>query len=116
MLVMACILPAALMMAGLITYGYYRDRKDLAQVSLTTARAMVSALDRDLAGMQAALLALSTSPSLTSDDLFSFYDQAQEVLKSQKANNILLFDQTFQQRLTCRRNQKLNIPQRNRHA
>ena len=103
MLVMACILPAALMMAGLITYGYYRDRKELAQVSLTTARAMVSALDRDLAGMQAALQALSTSPSLTSDDLFSFYDQAQEVLKSQKANNILLFDQTFQQRLNTLR-------------
>lgn len=103
LLVVACILPAALMVAGLITHDYYRGRQELTRVSLGTARAIVSALDRDLAGVQAALIALSTSPSLTSDDLFSFYDQAQDVLKSQKANNILLFDQTFQQRLNTLR-------------
>ena len=96
---MACILPAALMVAGLITHNFYQGRAALAQASMATARAMMSAVDRELAGTRAALLALTSSHSLAYDDLAAFYEEAKEVLKTQSANNIFLLDATFQQRL-----------------
>ena len=39
-----------------------------------------AAMDRELAGVQSALFALATSPSLASGDLRAFYGQAKEVL------------------------------------
>ena len=99
LLVIACIFPALLMVAALIAYNYQQSRGQLIRESIATARAMMSAVDRDLAGLQAALLALSTSPHLESDDIRAFYDQAQQVVKAQKAGNIVLADLTFQQRL-----------------
>ena len=103
LLAMACIIPASLMVVGLISYNYHRERAQLVRESMATVRAMMSAVDRDLAGVQAALLALATSPYLASDDLSAFYDQAKEVLKNQTANNIVLIDQTFQQRMNTLR-------------
>jgi diguanylate cyclase (GGDEF)-like protein len=91
------------MVAGLIAYNYHQDRKQLVQVSIATVRAMVAAVDKDLAGVKTALLTLATSPHLTSNDLSAFYEQAQEVLQIQEANNILLIDPTFQQRLNTLR-------------
>jgi diguanylate cyclase (GGDEF)-like protein len=103
MLVLACIVPASLMVVGLISYTYHQDRKQLIQGSMATVRAMMSAVDKDLAGVKTALLTLATSPHLTSNDLSAFYEQAQEVLQIQQANNILLIDPTFQQRLNTLR-------------
>jgi hypothetical protein len=76
LLVMACIVPASLMVVALLWYDYRQDRERLVQESTATARAIVSAVDRDLAGMQAALQALATSRHLASDDLAAFYGQA----------------------------------------
>ncbi|WP_088346699.1 MULTISPECIES: sensor domain-containing diguanylate cyclase [Rhodomicrobium] len=110
LLVMACILPASLMIVGMIAYGSHEDRVTLAQSSLGTARALMSTVDRDLAGVQAGLLALATSPHLASDDLAAFYVQAEEVLKTLKANNILLIDASFQQRLNTLRPYGTELP------
>jgi diguanylate cyclase (GGDEF)-like protein len=96
-LVLACIVPASLMVVALLWYDYHQDRERLIQESTATARAMVSAVDRDMAGMQAALLALATSPYLASDDLAAFYGQANEVLKRQRSDNIVLLDPNGQQ-------------------
>ena len=63
----------------------------------------MSAVDRDMAGMQAALLALATSPHLASEDLSAFYEQAQQVLKTQKADNIVVLDPTGRQLLNTLR-------------
>jgi hypothetical protein len=38
LLVMACVLPGALMAVGLISYNYQQDRAALIQASLATAR------------------------------------------------------------------------------
>ncbi len=71
----------------------------MTQASMKTARAMVAAVDRELDGIQRALLTLGTSPSLTSDDLSGFYQQAREVLKTLNVDNIVLIDPTFRQRM-----------------
>jgi diguanylate cyclase (GGDEF)-like protein len=99
LLVMACLIPASLMVVALISYNYQQDRARRVKEAMATARAIASAVDRDLGGMQAALLALATSPHLASDDLAAFYKQAKDVLKTQAADNIVLVDRTFQQRL-----------------
>jgi diguanylate cyclase (GGDEF)-like protein len=103
LLVMACILPTVPMIAGLIVYNYYQGRDALTQAATGTARAMISAVDRELAGMQAAMLVLSMSPSLAYDDLASFYEQAQQVLKTQNASSIFLIDATLEQRVNTLR-------------
>jgi diguanylate cyclase (GGDEF)-like protein len=103
LLVVACIIPASLMVVALISYNYRQDRARLVQESMATARAVMSAIDRDLAGMQAAMFSLATSPHLDSHDLAAFYEQAVDVLKTQKAYNILLIDRNYQQRLNTLR-------------
>ena len=86
---MACVLPGALMVAGLISHNYYQGRAALTQASLATARAMMSAVDRELAGVRASLLALSTSQALEYDELASFYERAKQVLKTQNGQQHL---------------------------
>jgi diguanylate cyclase (GGDEF)-like protein len=103
LLVMACIIPASLMVVVLLAYDYRQDRERVIQESMATARAIMSAVDRDMAGMQAALLALATSPHLASNDLAAFYEQAMDVLNTQKSDNIVLLDQTGQQLLNTLR-------------
>jgi len=112
LLVLACITPAFLMVGGLISYNYYESQAETAQTALETARAMVSAVDQELGGVQAALQALGTSPYLTSNDLAGFYDQATEALKTLKARNIVLIDQTFRQSLNTARPYGSELPSR----
>src|SRR4051794_12873400 len=90
LLVTACVLPASLMAVLLISYDYRRERNQLTRDAIATARALTSAVDRDLAGAEAALLALATSPHLRTNNLAAFYSQAQDVLQHQIANNIVL--------------------------
>lgn len=106
LLVMACVVPAALMAVLLIAHDYQRARDQLLLNSLGTARAMMSAVDRDFASIESSLTALATSPYLDSDDLSDFYMQAQEVLRNQRDQsdiNIALADVTGKQLLNTRR-------------
>jgi diguanylate cyclase (GGDEF)-like protein len=97
LLVMACTIPAFLMVVALLAFNYHEDSERLIENSTATARAIVSAIDRDQAGMHSALLALATSPYLAADDLAAFYAQAQGALKTQKTDNIVLLDPSGQQ-------------------
>jgi hypothetical protein len=72
-LVIACVIPAALMAAALISYSYQRERSRLVRDAIATARALTSVLDRELAGVQSALFALATSPDLLTNDFSAFY-------------------------------------------
>jgi hypothetical protein len=56
LLVMACTIPAVLMVGALLAYDYHEESEHLAGNSTATARAILSAVDRDLAGMQAAAM------------------------------------------------------------
>jgi hypothetical protein len=97
LLVIACMIPASLVAAVLITYNYQRERSTLVRDSILTARALTSALDRELAGIESALFALATSPFLSSNDLVAFEEQAKEVLPIVIADNIVLIDANGQQ-------------------
>ncbi|CAL61790.1 Conserved hypothetical protein, GGDEF domain [Herminiimonas arsenicoxydans] len=106
LLVIACVVPAALMAVALITYEYQRTREQLSQTLLGTARAMMSGVDRDLASIESSLVALATSPYLAANDFRTFYDQARQVLAARAEDddiNIALLDITGKQHLNTRR-------------
>src|SRR5713226_6739769 len=103
LLVIACVIPASVMAAVLISQNYQRERARLVRDSMGTARAMTSALDRELAGVQSALFALATSPNLSSNNLRAFHGQAKEVLPNLIANSIVLVDANGQQQINTLR-------------
>jgi diguanylate cyclase (GGDEF)-like protein len=102
-LVVACLIPASLMAAALISYNYQQERARLARDAIATARALTSVLDRELAGVQSALYALGTSPHLASGNFRAFYGQAKETLPNLIATNIVLIDRRDQQLLNTYR-------------
>jgi len=97
LLVIACMIPASLVAAVLITYNYQRERSTLVRNAILTARALTSALDRELAGIESALFALATSPFISSNDVAAFEEQAKDVLPILIADYIVLIDANGQQ-------------------
>lgn len=97
LLVMACVVPAALMALVLVSHLYGRERERFVVDSLATARAMVQAIDRELASVSMAAEVLSTSPYLLSGDMAGFYSQAMSVVRRQIGHNVVLSDATGQQ-------------------
>lgn len=91
------------MVVALISYNYQRERARLVRDSIATARAMTSAMDRELAGVQAALFALATSPHLSSNNLPAFYSQAKAALPNLIVDNIVLIDADGQQQVNTLR-------------
>lgn len=102
-LVAACLLPTALVAAGLIYYDYQRARTQLVRDSLSFARALMLAVDSEFDGVEKSLRALSTSPSLQRLDLPALHDQAVQVLEGHYIHNIVLTDATGQQQLNTAR-------------
>jgi len=98
--VAACILPAILIALLLIGYDYYqRERDRLARDAMATARALIAAIDAELAGVKSALRALATSPHLSSANLAAFHAQAQAAMKDQAFVNVILADRNGSQLL-----------------
>lgn len=109
-LVVACILPVALVSALLI-YDFYRhERTQLTTNAISRARAMVSVVDRDFANIQAALQALSTSPSLANGDLGGFHAQAVSALRNMQAESIVVLGPTGRLLLSTSRNFEAPLP------
>jgi diguanylate cyclase (GGDEF)-like protein len=102
-LVMACVVPASLMVIGLIVHDVQRERARLVRDVTATARAITSAVDRDLASVESALRALASSPSLRANDLATFYSQSKEVQRDLIAANIVLSEANGLQRLNTLR-------------
>ncbi len=88
--VLAAALPVWLASAVLL----YEDRADeralIERDAGATARALMVAIDRDLASARMAALVLATSPYLLSDDLGAFYKQANAILRSSGGSNVVL--------------------------
>jgi PAS domain S-box-containing protein len=97
MLLAAFIVPAALAVATLFVYAYQRERAGIELAYLDVARALMQAIDRELASAQAAMKALATSPNLDRPDLRAFYAQATDVLHSRPGNVLLLLDDNLRQ-------------------
>ncbi len=97
LLVVACVLPALLMVVLLIAYNYQREQDRLVRDSIGTARALVQVVDRELSSAALAAEILGTSPLLQSGDLRGFYAQAQSAVHAQIGSNVVLSDATGQQ-------------------
>jgi len=96
-LVAASVIPAALAAALLVGYSYDRQRKIIEQRTLETARALVQAVDRDLANGRVALLVLARSPYLASGDLAAFHRQALDAIPDLPGDSLVLSDASGQQ-------------------
>jgi hypothetical protein len=109
--VAAAIVPAVLVAVLLVGYDYYdRERDRLERDSLGTARALAGAVDIELTGVKAALLALATSPHLGSGDLAAFHGQALAALKGQSFANIVLIDASQTQLVNTLRRYGESLP------
>ena len=104
-LVWIVLILAAPALVGLLAIAvglYEHERDQIGQSALTTARALVSALDRDLAGTTAAAQVLAESPSLASHDLAAFYREAKSVLPFLGGSAVVLADADGQQIVNTR--------------
>lgn len=93
----ACVLPAWLTAAALISASYFRDRAALAESNVITARALSQVIDRELVRTEASLQALATSPSLAAGDLAAFDRQVTDARRSSGADVLALLDPSGQQ-------------------
>lgn len=92
LLVAACVLPCALVSAGVIVVQYEQSRTRAMREVISLARATMSSLDRDLASITAGLQVLATSGALARGDLGTFYLQAHAALPFQGVTNHVLID------------------------
>jgi len=96
-LVAACVLPVWVIAGYLVHLSFESKRALIERHMLDTARALSLAVDRELAGVQAAVGALVTSPSIAAGDMAAFHGQVQEVLRSYPGSDIIMADETGQQ-------------------
>jgi PAS domain S-box-containing protein len=92
MLLAALVVPAAAAVTALFVYSYQRERAGIERATLDVSRALMQAIDRELASAEGAMQALATSPNLDHGDLRAFYGQATEVLHYRPGNILLLSD------------------------
>ncbi len=96
-LVAASVLPALLGAPFLVEFVYRRERAQLEQSLLQTARALAQALDRELSTARAGVEAVAGSRSFAEDDVAGMYRHAVEFAKSGLQSNFVLSDETGQQ-------------------
>jgi signal transduction histidine kinase len=102
-LVTATVLPAGIAAALLIGYSYERERTIYEQRTLETARSLMQAVDRQLAGGRAALRVLAGSEQLLSGDLAAFHRQARDVIEDMPGDQFTLADGSGQMILNTAR-------------
>ncbi|GLH81275.1 hypothetical protein SSBR45G_61840 [Bradyrhizobium sp. SSBR45G] len=89
--------PAFIGLAALAWGLYQHEREQASQGALATVRALVAALDRDLAGTSSAAQVLAKSPALASDDLSAFYIEAKGSLPYLLGSAVVVADAAGQQ-------------------
>ncbi|MEO8653460.1 MAG: ATP-binding protein [Ramlibacter sp.] len=89
-LVLASILPAAIMVGGLIAFQYRQEREFLTADAIGEAKTLAFAVDQRLLVVKAGLTALATSRSLRAADFSSFYEEAKATVPELNSENIVL--------------------------
>jgi diguanylate cyclase (GGDEF)-like protein len=110
LLVLACILPAALLAALLIDYDYQLTYDNFTRSAMATARANAMEVDKELAIVESALVGLSTSPDLRLRDLQAFDAQARQLGARQNIFNVVLEDASGQQLMNTFRPYGVPLP------
>jgi len=101
--VLAAALPVWLASAVLLYEDQADDRALIERDARATARALMVAVDRDLASARTAAEVLATSPYLLSGDLGAFYAQAKAILPTSGGNDLVLSDASGQEMLNTLR-------------
>lgn len=111
----AVILPA-LAFAGIVAWIYVERERERYQNAVTElARDLLTGIERELGGIEAAIQALSTSRALKRADYAAFYQQAIEA-KNFNGTNIVVRDGSGQQLLNTRRPYGEPLPSNNTEA
>ena len=92
LLVLACALPTVIGFGALVQQFYQRERNQLTEDVLQSARGMAAAVDRDLVQGQSVAEALASAPILSRADLAAFADRASRLLPTQAAVSAFLLD------------------------
>jgi diguanylate cyclase (GGDEF)-like protein len=109
-LVIACIVPASLLVVNMIASDYQLARTAFIRSAMTNAHANAMAVDKEFAVIESTLKALATSPGLAGDDLKPFYDQARAICANQSIFNIVLEDGGGQQLINTLRPYGTSFP------
>ncbi|PWC32826.1 sensor domain-containing diguanylate cyclase [Azospirillum sp. TSO35-2] len=96
-LVVVCVLPASAFAGFLAALSHDRGRAEVEQVLTAAAQNLTFVVERDLGAVEAALLALSTSPSIDAGNLAALDRQARDVLAQSPGINLLHIDLNGQQ-------------------
>jgi len=113
LLVLAAVLPVWLLSGVLVFQAYGTKRDQANKTMLNTSHSLAMRLDRELTGVQAALMALATSPAFASGDFAGVQRQALQFLKSYPGADIIVADPTGQQLLNSARPYGSPLPTRN---
>ncbi len=97
LLVLACVLPAAMVSALLLYANFHLEKTNVEHQTALVAKSVVSDLDRDLAAVESALKTLATSQELASGNLAGFHARASQALASGIVYNYVLTDPAGQQ-------------------
>lgn len=97
LLVLACILPAALLAVLLINYDYHLGYDNFVSSATAIARANAMEVDKELAQVESALVGIATSPSLAEGNLRAFDAQARQLGARQNIFNVVLENAAGQQ-------------------
>jgi PAS domain S-box-containing protein len=111
-LVLAAVLPVWLVSGFLVFHAYSVKRDHVNRNMLETARSLTMVVDRELASVQAALLALATSPTFASGDFSGVHRQTLELLKAYPGADIIVADVTGQQLVNSYRPYGDSLPKR----
>lgn len=90
LLVVLCMLPAALINAWLLHSNFELHSSQAEQSTTLLARQVTADLEAELAGIESALKVLASAPELQSGDLRSFQDRAGRALVAGKVYNYIL--------------------------
>jgi two-component system sensor histidine kinase/response regulator len=96
-IVFTLVVPGAIGFAVVASSFYERERDRIALGTIVTARALGSAVDRDLLTTTVAAQILASSPLLQSDDFAAFHRDATKLLPMEFGNNFVLSDATGRQ-------------------
>jgi len=96
-LVFVAVLPVWLVAGFLVIHSYNAKCEQIRKNMLATAQLLSMVVDQELSSVQAALLALATSPTFASGDFASVHRQALQLLKSYPGADIIVADVSGQQ-------------------
>ncbi|HYC42000.1 MAG TPA: ATP-binding protein [Noviherbaspirillum sp.] len=102
LIVLAGLLPLAVLSFATLLYSAQTRRHELIEASQDTMRAVITAVDAELATSLAALDALAVSPRLAAGDLEGFHKEARELLERRSGwLNVVLTDPEANQRVNA---------------